>query len=916
MAIGAFTILHPINAACAVILSSFLGTEPLADLAHLLGLKLSEGIAEKFLDIEKGSLAEAVILALRSALTKIRKAHSEEIKQNGWTRWFRNWDSACASVKQHRWSDMGSLARSLLDLNAHRENWKDLRDTLELLDWSQRVAGVDANLDRMPEDLAELLETQLPTNFIDELKVILAEWPRAHVEVTFAREALPSRIGRKLNGSEDPRLRPMRGFFTGRNREVAAVVEFLLGTEKLAVVTGLLYSVRGAPGIGKTELCKAALREFLRARPNCRTYYVNVTGVRSEESLCAVLADALGNQRLAMDRPTLIAELEKQADLVYLDNLEDALSEEGCVEVFQLLEDIAQVKVKVLASSRRTLGSLAHEFQLGRLSLDDATETFLHFWGAADGETVLGHAELRMFIENDLECHALTVRLLASLGRQERTWQHLRGTWRKFRTRAAQDAGRVDRLSNLELSIRLSFDRATQPAARALWIAMACFPGGMCAAAQAAIVPSETERREAILLLSDRLSVLDQREDRLEMTAPLRQFAAGVEATDAIPVWERCLKYFEGVASKARSFEPSAEANGFAVQTLEREFVNVRESILLAIERGISIDLVEELHRALFNMYEHFTVASIELLSSMAGFFSVHDRQWAWALALEVIGRIEMYAGNVTGSRDHFQQSLRLFAAEGNDLGRARVLEGLGDLEFYLGNSALAEECFKSALGLYKSERSHQGSAIVHRRLAAVYMRLGNQKKAARRLKCALKIYKSTRNDYDRAAVLLSLGYLESELCGVMGSWQRFKNALLRIGPGRHQEADNSSSPSVSAAKSHYEEALQISRIAKNSLTAGAALRALGDLDILLGNPGAALDRYLEAVAIVDSLSILGDLGTTLARISYLHWAAGERVKAEEFAERARSAASASRSQPRIEETEWILELATEEAIT
>src|SRR5580658_9525652 len=103
VAIGAFTVLHPINAACAVVLSSFLGTESPAVLAHLLALKLSECVAEKMLDIEKGSLSEAVILSLRNALAEVREDHSKEIEENGWTRWFRNWDLACGSVKQHRW---------------------------------------------------------------------------------------------------------------------------------------------------------------------------------------------------------------------------------------------------------------------------------------------------------------------------------------------------------------------------------------------------------------------------------------------------------------------------------------------------------------------------------------------------------------------------------------------------------------------------------------------------------------------------------------------------------------------------------------------------------------------------------------------------------------------------------------------
>lgn len=228
----------------------------------------------------------------------------------------------------------------------------------------------------------------------------------------------------------------MRGFFTGRTKQVQAVIGFLAGTQKLAVVTGQIYSVQGGPGIGKTELCKAALRAYLRDHVESRAYYVDVTGVRSADGLRVALAGALGNPRLAEDPLVLLSELRSQTDIIYLDNLEDALSEldSASVEVFGWLEAMAQHEIKVLASSRRRLGSIAQEFPLGRLSEPEARELFEHFWLDSGGAPVRDDEQFRRFIERDLDCHALTIRLLAAQGGEWGTWQNLRAQWLKFRT--------------------------------------------------------------------------------------------------------------------------------------------------------------------------------------------------------------------------------------------------------------------------------------------------------------------------------------------------------------------------------------------------------------------------------------------------------------------------------------------------
>lgn len=84
----------------------------------------------------------------------------------------------------------------------------------------------------------------------------------------------------------------------------------------------------------------------------------------------------------------------------------------------------------------------------------------------------------------------------------------------------ANDEGRAGRLSNLDVSIALSYNRLAHfPNARTLWLALTCFAEGMRPAAQTHLLPDPKEREEAIRILK-RYGLLETSGDRLRMLAP------------------------------------------------------------------------------------------------------------------------------------------------------------------------------------------------------------------------------------------------------------------------------------------------------------------------------------------------------------------------------------------------------------
>jgi tetratricopeptide (TPR) repeat protein len=539
--------------------------------------------------------------------------------------------------------------------------------------------------------------------------------------LTVPASSVPSR----LTGPADPRLRPMRNYFIGRMERREAVLAFLRGQSPLGVVTGMA-SVQGAPGIGKTELCKAALKLYLQENPACRGFYVQVAEIRTVQGLLAAIGRALGDEKLGDDDLLLLVRLQAEADLLYLDNLEDALPEAdpaSSAKAFALLRAIATHGVKTLVSSRRSLGSAAEELPLGSFPPAEARELFDHFWFQVGGASHAEPERLNRFLELDLGGHALALRLLALQAPRFGSWQNLRDLWLQRGPALAQDAGFQDRQFSLEFSIHLSWDQtepsassaspeanAARAAARDLWFALVCFPAGMSDAAQRSLVAEASALAGAVDLLT-RLGVADLVNGRLQMLAPLRQFAASLGPA-AEPVWERCLLYFLAVAQIAQSTEfGSGEGRAAALTLLAGEYGNLAEAVLLAARKGLHPEIVERLHAALQNSYQFHAAASLELLERLASFFDHLARRRSQASTLKALGDLERRLGKPDLARTHYDQALALFVSEQDNLGRANTLKALGDLESRLGKPDLARTHYDQALALFVSEQDNLGRA-------------------------------------------------------------------------------------------------------------------------------------------------------------------------------------------------------------
>ena len=119
---------------------------------------------------------------------------------------------------------------------------------------------------------------------------VAAPSPASQLATALPLQARPKEAGR-LSAAADKRLQPREARVYGRDAEVLQVLQFLRGGADAALVTAV---VAGVGGIGKTEVCKAALQRWLSERPDAVAYYVDVPDRAGAPELIDRVARAVG----------------------------------------------------------------------------------------------------------------------------------------------------------------------------------------------------------------------------------------------------------------------------------------------------------------------------------------------------------------------------------------------------------------------------------------------------------------------------------------------------------------------------------------------------------------------------------------------------------------------------------------------
>ncbi|RCV63028.1 Tetratricopeptide (TPR) repeat [Methanophagales archaeon] len=592
----------------------------------------------------------------------------------------------------------------------------------------------------------------------------------------YLTEQLPPRMrpgqpqltrNRLIYGAHDTLLSHRSGFY-GRREEIENIVRHLSSDEKIATVTVSpeICSVKGAPGIGKTEVCKEAIKRYLLANTGKRVYYVELSEARDEAGFLARLVEAFGFSQVA-GRDVFLDAIRTEQGIIYLDNLEDVIADKPAIELLTLLAGIPGIRV--LASSRETLPRIAGNIPIRSLGIEAAVQLFLQEWKRSDAGSILEDSEeLRVFLEKDLSCHPLSIVLVAAQAYQYGSFTLLRDGWNKYSVWLAKlSRGQEDTLSNLEVSLSLSFNAVLKELQEAieLWGVMGLFPEGLSVSAWEMLfrdIEVAKEMREVLL----RLNIIDvDSQGTLLMLAPLRQFILDKakrkeDGLNSLMLADMVYPYFNSVAKEAYE-HMCDETHMTTLDLLLTEFPNMHHFIFFAGSLGGDWPRkLSNLSFYLYNYYQFNVLLGQEILLYLLKLQTANGLTLSIAHSSKYLGDLESRLGKVDEAQGHYKDAIELYRKERDNLGLANAIKSLGDLESRLGKVDEAQGHYKDAIELYRKERANLG-------LANVYQSLGDLERARQEFKRAKTHYIKARELYIEERENMGLAYTCSELARV-----------------------------------------------------------------------------------------------------------------------------------------------------
>lgn len=497
----------------------------------------------------------------------------------------------------------------------------------------------------------------------------------------------------RLVGPDDNRLSPREGKVYGRKTQENDVLAFLKGSEPVKVVGGVA-------GVGKTEVCKAALKTWLHTSPRPVAYYVRVPDRARSADLVLQVGKAVG-----IENCESLAQLLGviPVGLYYLDNLESVADDQ---EGRNALRDLAQKPgVRILASSRTRLDTIfGAPIEIKCLSAPDALALFRDLWPPT--QTLPKDDELQAFVIGKLGGHALSLVLVARLG-MCLSFDALRRRWDEEGAALACDGVEDDtRTSNLTFNLRLTAEvLAPTPGALSVWVLMALFEEGIPEA-----VLEEVERRgQWPTLARHRLAVhhlISKRGDRWFLPPPVARYARYAAVT---------------------------EQDGFCWRKSRQPILDL---FLVFAEKASSFDSSPETLKAKKWILEFFNTISIVIECELES--NVQNKFW--------LNRMSYFL------RDIYQQRIAVSPALLRKLADAGIqpantLRSLGDLASRLGQVDKARSLYEKAVDLYRIEQEPLGLAYSLTNLALCFEVLKNLSKRNQVLKAAFVASRDANNE-------------------------------------------------------------------------------------------------------------------------------------------------------------------------
>ena len=552
----------------------------------------------------------------------------------------------------------------------------------------------------------------------------------------FLRRLSPCPTRNSFTQTLDPpvKLLPARRPTLGRSTEVAQLVANILAAPAVPTV------VLGAPGIGKTNLCLAALHHSdVAGRFGMRRFLVRCEGALNASAIVAELNKTLGvPPGEGSPIAAAAAWLEDAPTALVLDSAE-ASWEPNTIpteEVFAQLAAVPGVALVVnLRGAERPGGPRwASAILVDVLNASDSRGLFLSIAGERfDGPAL---ADLLAEMGGGVP---LAVELFAHTAEGEPGLESLASRWREERIQLLEKGTADHRLLSVAVSVEASCNGPLmREDARRLLSLLGMLPDGVAHAHLENLMPGAAAASANLLR---RRGLAFDEGDRLLTYPPIRHHVAA--AHPPCPAdWACAAKHYRDIAVELGD-QVGGPTSAGAVTALLAETANIEASLRAELASDFPAGGIDAVHAlTAFAQFTRFDLTeSLEVALSAA--IRIND-EYRTALVLFDRGVVAMYRSD-QGAGDRLEQALAIYRRLGNVEGEAKCVLCLGDLALDQSDHMAARAYYNDARLRFRQVNSIEGEAACIERLGNVALDCSEHRRARHALQGGSNSLPATR---------------------------------------------------------------------------------------------------------------------------------------------------------------------------
>jgi tetratricopeptide (TPR) repeat protein len=673
---------------------------------------------------------------------------------------------------------------------------------------------------------------------------------------------------------------PSRPDLFGRDGEIAALVAAWLATPPQPV------AVLGAPGIGKSTICLAALHEpRVEKRFRDRRWFIRCDGATSAAALVSGLAAELGVTGEGTGR--VCAALGTGLGVVVLDNFETPWSADP-LATEELLRAIAAVpQVELVVSSRgtgRPAGLRWRDFaMISPLPLADARRLFV----AVAGGGLAADWRLDELLA-ELDGVPLAVELLGYAAQGHDDLAEIEARWRAERTAMLARMGGTSRELSVPVSVEASVTSPlmTPPATRLLSL-LGVLPDGIARDDLTELLAGDGLAAAAVLR---QLGLAFGEGSRLRTLAPVREHIAATHPPAPADLGKAVSLYTQlAYRSGGQVGRPGGAQ---AVSRLQAETGN----ITAMIERAAADSRAGELADAVYGMVEYWrytgftqpALVSIAAQAIQASGTLSQQAETSKALGDLALGDLALRRFDYDGARTRYEQALPLYKQARVVVGEANCIKRLGDIALARYDHDSAQARYEQALPLFQQAGDVRGEGSCIKGLGDIALALSDHDSAQARYEQALRLFQQAGSVRGEANCIKGLGDIALALSDHDGARARCEQAL----PLYKQVADVLGeancikslgdlalrSSDHDSARTRYEQALPLYKQVGDVLGEANCTAGLGHMALALSDHDNARTRYEQALSLYQAIAEPYFIGWTLVRLARLDATDSERA--------------------------------------